>query len=123
MGSIPIRKAFAVFLIALLVTGGAVSSMFIVEDRARSAEEKHVSEQLEAATCLTDWGVNEGAVQKEVSITGVTSNGVLVKVVVPYAHTVETDEGPLFADTSSEAVYEVSLTKTTRVRGDTISPC
>lgn len=117
------RRLIAGVVLALVVTAGLLSVQ-VAESRAMDAESAYVTAQLESASCLSDWGINEGAgPSADASVTGVTASGVRVSVTLPYAYTVEREGEPLFADTASRAVYEVSLTGTRRVRGDTISPC
>ena len=112
---------FSVTLV-IIVADGVVSG-FVAEQRALDAEEEYAAEQLGDEPCLTDWGVNEGAATKQVSITGVTAGGVRVAVSMPYAYTVERNGTPIFADTASDAVYAVTFTDTRRIRGEAIAIC
>ena len=106
----------------LLVLGG-VAAVFGAQQRALRVEEAYVASQLENAKCLDSWGTNEGAVTKRASVTGPAPLGARVSVRVPYTYRVDSDGGPVFADTSSEAVYAVSISGTRRVSGDEIAPC
>jgi hypothetical protein len=90
---------------------------------ALSAEESYVADQLETASCLTDWGANEGAANKEAAVTDLTPRGVYVSVSLSYAYTTQNDNETIHADTASKAVYEVTLNDTRRISGDDISPC
>lgn len=105
----------------LVVVGGAAT--YGAERRASNAEEAYVAARLENASCLDGWGTNEGAASGNAAVTDLAPLGVRVTVRVPYAYRVETDGEPVFADTASEAVYEVTLLGTRRVGGDDISPC
>lgn len=116
------RLLIGLALASLLVLAG-VLSVQAAERRAATAEATHVSEQLGEASCLTDWGTNEGTVRREVSVTGLTLQGLRISVRLPYATTTETDEGSLHADTVSEAAYLVTPGETRRVSGDEIAPC
>jgi hypothetical protein len=109
-------------LAALVIISG-VAAVYSAQQRAVRAEETHVATQLETATCLDDWGVNEGTETKSAAVTGVSPFGVRVTVSIPYAYSVDRDGDPIFADTASEAVYEVTLLNARRVSGDDISPC
>lgn len=119
----PSQRQLLTLLLSLAIIATIVS-VPVVEKRALDAENAYISDQLEGEECLTDWGVNEGAgPTKDASITGFTGTGVRVDVTMPYAYTTEDEQEPIFADTASEAVYEVNLTNTRRLGGDTISPC
>lgn len=123
MPSVPPRRTLLVTLAALVVLGSLLS-LPLAERRALSAERAHVADRLDAAPCLDDWGVNEGAgPSREASVTGVTAGGVRVAVTVPYAYTTEADGGTVYADAASEAVYAVTLADARRVRGDRVAPC
>lgn len=110
-------------VLAVVVLVAGVSGVVAAERYALAAEERYVAERLENASCLADWGINEGAADRGVSATDLTARGVEVTVRVPYAYRVETEEGPLYADLASEAVYEVGPTGPRRVEGDDVSPC
>jgi hypothetical protein len=107
----------------LIVVAGAVGSVFAAQQRALTAEEVYVSNQLANKSCLSDWGINEGVGVGEGSTTGVTVGGVRVAVTLPYAYTTETDEGTVYADSISHAVYAVTATDVHRISGDRISIC
>lgn len=103
--------------------GAALSGQLAIR-RAFAAEEAYVADRLDDADCLSDWGVDEGGATKRSSVVGPVPVGLRVAIELPYAYTTETEEGePLFADTASEAVYDVTPLGTRRVRGDEISPC
>jgi hypothetical protein len=119
----PSRRAlFALALTLVLVIAG-VGAVQAAEGRAADAERAYITDRLENAACLEDWGVDEGAVSRSVAVTGPSGVGLRVAVTMPYAHTVEIDGEAVFADTATEAVYRVTLTDTTRLEGDTVAPC
>ncbi|MFC7020196.1 hypothetical protein ACFQHP_10880 [Halomicroarcula sp. GCM10025743] len=110
-------------VLALVVVLGGVAAVTTAQQRALRAEEAHVVDHLERAPCLDEWGTSEGAVTKRASVTGLTLFGVRARVAMPYAYRVEVDGETVFADTSSKAVYEVTVVGTRRVAGDEIAPC
>lgn len=116
------RLLLGVVLVAVVVLGG-VGAVVSAQQRALRAEDAHVADHLERASCLDDWGTREGTVTEQASVTGLAPLGVRVSVTMPYAYRVEVDGEPVFADTSSDAVYEVTPFGTRRVAGDEISPC
>ena len=116
------RLLLGVVLAGVMVLGG-VAAVTSAQERALRAEDAHVTDHLERASCLDDWGTREGAVTERASVTGRAPLGVRVSVTLPYAYRVEIDGEPVFADTSSDAVYEVTVFGTRRVGGDEISPC
>lgn len=118
------RTRLLALAFVVTVVAAVPLSIVVLEQRALSEEEAYIAHQLENASCLTDWGVNEGAgPRRDASITKRTGFSVLVRVTVPYSHTVKTDDGQLFADSASEATYEVTFTDARRISGDEISPC
>lgn len=120
---VPSRRTLLAGL-ALLVVAGGVLAVSTAERRALAAEETYVAGRLDDASCLSDWGTREGGgPSADASVAGATAGGVRVRVTLPYAYTTETDRGPVFADTASRAVYEVTLSGTRRIRGDDVSPC
>ncbi|MFB6184723.1 MAG: hypothetical protein ABEI96_09235 [Haloarculaceae archaeon] len=119
----PSRRTVLAGLIVGVVALGAVATVASAPTRATNAESDYVATRLADAACLDDWGVNEGAASGSVAVTGLSPGGVRVSVTLPYAYRVETDEGPVFADTASEAVYVVSPFRTRRISGDEIAPC
>ncbi|SEF59195.1 hypothetical protein SAMN04488133_0209 [Halobellus limi] len=121
---VPTRTLLVALAIAVVVAFGVLGAISAAEHRALDAESEHVAQQLGSAPCLTDWGVDEGAgPRRDASVTGVTAASIRVDVTIPYAYTTETDDGAVYADTASEATYEVSLAGLRRVRGDDVSPC
>lgn len=98
--------------------------MVDAQDRAFAAEETYVANQLDNASCVVEWGVNDGVgLQPEKSVTGFSGGGLRVVVTVPY-HVAEDDGNQTtVGDTVSEAVYTVTPTDTRRLSGDEISPC
>jgi len=121
--STPSRRAILVggFVCLLL---GSLLSVPLAQGRAVSAERAHLTDRLSTASCLTDWGVNEGAgPEQNASVTGITLGGLQVSVTVPYAYSMPYENETLHADAGSNAVYEVGLTNARRVSGDDVSPC
>jgi hypothetical protein len=116
------RFALALGLVLVLATGGVMTAS-TAEQQALNAEREHITNRLDDATCLDEWGVDAGTVRKSARVTGVTARGVRVRVTMPYAYRVEQDGEPLFADTASDATYVVSLRGAHRMSGDRIEPC
>lgn len=121
----PSRKVLvSTFVLVLLIVAGGALATITVEDRALDAEEEYVASNLENRSCLTEWGTREGAgPSTDASVTKVTTSGVRVTVTLPYAYTTESDGETIYADTASEAVYQVNFTETQRLTGDEITPC
>ncbi|GGN86609.1 hypothetical protein [Haloarcula pellucida] len=114
---------YGLALVGLVLAAGVVSAT-VAERRALAAETAYVEGHLESADCLSDWGTNEGAgPSRDARITRVSSDGVYVRVTLPYAYTVGTGDDRVFADTASEAVYRVTPTDAHRVSGDDVTVC
>jgi hypothetical protein len=112
--------------IAVLLAVGLVATLaspLVLERWALAAEDEHVTARLEDESCLAHWGTGEGAGIQRAEVTGVSDGGVRVEVSLPYAYTTERDGEKIYADMTSEAVYEVTRTDMRRVRGDDIAPC
>jgi hypothetical protein len=101
----------------------SVAAVASARQRALNAEEAHVAGHVDRAPCLEDWGTGTGAVTERASVTGLAPLGVRVQVTLPYAYRVTIDGETVFADTASDAVYEVTVLGTHRVSGDEIAPC
>lgn len=117
------RRLLIAGTVAVVLLVGGFLGLGAAEQRALAAEEAYVTAQFQNESCFEDWGVDEGAATKSAAVTGPTVGGVRVNVTMPYAVRYETEEGPLFADAASEAVYEVTPITTRRISGDTIAPC
>ncbi|WP_276271526.1 hypothetical protein [Haloarcula litorea] len=118
------RRTALSAVLALCVVLAGVAAVWGAEQRALAAEADHVRDRLDGATCLTDGGVNEGAgPSRSARVTGVSPGGLRVSVTLPYAYTVGAGDDRVFADTASEAVYEVGPLGVRRVRGTEIDPC
>jgi hypothetical protein len=124
MVSTPCRRLLYGLALAVFVLGGGFAGMEAAEQRAFSAEETYVTNQLDDASCLVEWGVNDGVgLQPEMAVTGLSGGGLRVMVAVPY-HVAEQDGNQTtVGDTASEAVYRVTPTETRRLSGDDISYC
>lgn len=116
------RLLLGVGLATVVVLGG-VAAVTTAQQRALRAEDAHVADHLEQAPCLGEWGTREGAVTERASVTGLAPFGVRVRVTMPYAYRVTVDGERVFADTGSNAVYEVTVFGTRRIDGDEVAPC
>ena len=86
--------------------------------RALAAEESYLTDHLQNASCLEDWGTTETTVSKRATVTKRTSDGVYVEVTHPYWYYTDETE----ADLGSDALYVVTDETTERKRGESISP-
>lgn len=101
-------------------TGGPGVSNGDAKERALSAEEDYIAEELESAACVESWGLTSYAgVEAEARVTNRTDDGVYVSVRHPYWYSTEEVE----ADVGSEARYLVTGEATERVGGTEVSPC
>lgn len=90
------------------------------KDRALTAEKKHITEQLENASCVEDWGLGDyGGWGKEATVINQSTDGVYVTVRHPYWYGTEEVE----SDGGSEATYQVTDAEVQRLSGTNISPC
>lgn len=117
------RRALIGGVVALLVVASGAGAVYSAQKQALRAEETFVTEQLADASCLDDWGTDVGVVTKRAAVTGIAPLGLRVNVTLPYAFRVERDGGPVFADTASKSVYEVTPFRTERLSGDDVKPC
>lgn len=93
-------------------------SNWTAKERALDAEETLLTDHLQNASCLENWGTTETTVSKRATVTKRTSDGVYVEVTHPYwYHTDDTE-----ADLGSNALYVVTDETTERKRGDSLSP-
>lgn len=88
------------------------------KERTLTAEEEFLTEQLQNASCLTDWGVTPGSIS-DATVTKRTADGVYVAVTVEWYYT----KGDTDDDGASNAVYVVTADSIKRVQGDKLSPC
>lgn len=124
MVSTPRRRLLYGLVLGVVVIGGGFSTMGAAEQRAFSAEESYVTNQLDDASCLVEWGVNDGvALRPEMAVTGLAGGGLRVTVAVPYHFAKRDGNQTIVGDTASEAVYRVTPTETQRLSGDDISYC
>jgi len=121
--SLPSRPRLVVGAVAILLVASLLS-VPLAQQRALAAEESYLTDRLSDASCLTDWGVHEGAgPERSASVTGVALGGLRVSVTVPYAYSMPYENETLYADAGSNAAYVVTLTGATRVEGPDVSPC
>ncbi|WP_436911580.1 hypothetical protein [Halosimplex marinum] len=116
------RRARVAVAVVVLVLG-ALAAVSLAQQRALAAERAHVTDRLGDASCLSDWGVDEGTATREASVTGLSITGLEVSVRVPYAYTQPLGDETLHADAAATATYRVSVTGAHRVAGDSIDPC
>lgn len=89
-------------------------------ERALDAEQSYLTERLQDASCLADWGTTPTTVSERATVTNRTSSGVYVEVTHPYWYSTE----GMDADGGTNAVYLVTEERTERERGETVSiPC
>lgn len=86
--------------------------------RALAAEESYLTEHLQNASCLEDWGTTATTVSKRATVTKRTSDGIYVEVTHPYWYYTQETE----ADLGSDALYIVTDETTERTRGESVSP-
>jgi len=89
------------------------------KERALAAEEAHLSERLEAADCLENWGTTATTASEEATVAERTGDGVRVLLQHPYWYSTDDTE----ADASSSAQYLVDAETAERVGGDDVDPC
>ena len=89
-------------------------------ERALSAEEAFITQQLENAPCVEGWGLTEyGGIAKDAVIENRTADGVYVEVTHPYWYGTEQDE----VDGGTTARYLVTAENVQRIDGDKLNPC
>ncbi|RDI72762.1 hypothetical protein [Halopelagius longus] len=89
-------------------------------ERALTAEETHITEAFENASCVEGWGLTSYVGQeKDATVTDRTAEGVVVEVTHPFWYSTEQVE----ADARSNARYLVTAEGTRRLDGDDVSPC
>lgn len=86
--------------------------------RALAAEASYLTDHLQNASCLDDWGTTATTVSERATVTRRTSNGVYVEVTHPYWYY----KGETEADLGSDALYVVTEETIERTRGDSVSP-
>lgn len=118
------RRLLYGLVLAVLVVGGVFSALGVAEQRVFSAEETYVANQLNNASCVIEWGVNEGiGLDPEMAVTGFSGGGLRVAVAVPYNFAEQEDNDTTVGITASEAVYRVTPTETRRLSGDGVVNC
>lgn len=111
-------------LAACLATAGCLGGLAVTGEEAREraldAERAHITEQLENASCVEGWGLeNYGGIEKSATVTNRTADGVSVEVTHPYWYGTETVE----SDGGSNARYLVTADTVRRIDGTDVSPC
>jgi len=90
------------------------------KERALTAEEQYITEQLENASCVNSWSLNSYVgLEEQATVTNQTDKGVHVAVKHPYTYGTEKDE----ADGGTEAHYLVTPDQVDRINGTKLSPC
>lgn len=90
------------------------------KERALDAERAHITEQLENASCVESWGLeNYGGIEESATVTDRSDDGVSVRVTHPYWYGTSTVE----SDGGSNASYLVTADTVRRVDGTVVSPC
>lgn len=115
---------FVCCILVVVSTAGCLGTSGVsnsdAKERALAAEEQHITEQLENASCVESWSLASFVgLEKEASVTNRTDEGVHVVVKHPYSYSTERDE----ADVESEAHYLVSPDDVDRISGTEVSPC
>lgn len=100
-----------------------VSSSVVSDEEAReralAAEEAHLTDAFENASCVEEWGLTPYVGQeREATVTDRTEDGVRVRVTHPYWYSTEQVD----ADSRSDARYLVTAEDSRRI-GDDVSPC
>lgn len=90
------------------------------KDRALTAEEEYITEQLENASCVNQWGLTDYVGwEKEASVINQSAEGVYVNVSHPYWYSTSEEE----ADVGTKATYLVTGDEVQRHSGMEVSPC
>jgi hypothetical protein len=89
------------------------------KERALAAEKEYLTEQLQSAPCLNNWGTYPTTARKRATVAGRTSEGVRIEVFHPYSYSTDRVE----ADGASRADYLVTADEAQRIDGDAVSPC
>jgi hypothetical protein len=115
------RRAAILAVCLVLVFSLAGWSVVATEakERALSAEESYLSAQLEDQDCLESWGTNPSTAVKTAALTGLSTDGVVLKLSHSYWYSTDS----VHADLRSSARYLVNTTDETRLSGDEIDPC
>jgi hypothetical protein len=114
-----VRVGVSVALLAVLIAVSGCQSGLDARERALDAEEAHLSNGFENASCVESWGTSSPVVEEESSVVNRTDGGVYVEVRHPYFYGTNSTE----EDGASEAVYRVTAENETRVSGDRVVPC
>lgn len=90
------------------------------KSRVLAAEEAYITDQLENASCVEEWGLTDyGGWGKGATVISQSADGVYVKVRHPYWY----GTGELESDGGSEATYLVTDDETQRLSGTNVTPC
>lgn len=90
------------------------------EDRALSAEEAYITEQLENASCIEEWGLTDYVGWgKGATVINQSTNGVYVNVSHPFWYSTSEEE----ADVGTKATYRIAGDEVQRLSGTRVSPC
>lgn len=111
-------------LLAVIATVGCLSGAGVSPDeakeRALAAEEEHITDQLENASCVKSWSpISFVGIEENATVINQTAEGVFVEVTHPYSYSTERDE----ADYRSEARYRITAEDEERISGTKVSPC
>ena len=110
----------ALCLAATGCLGGSGVTNADARARALAAEEAHVTQRLENASCVRDWGLTGYVgIEEEATVVERTTDGVRVSVTHPYWYSTNETEG----DGGSRAVYLVTPKRVQRLNGDDVTPC
>lgn len=90
------------------------------QERTLAAEEVYITEQLENASCVEEWGLTDyGGWGKGATVINQSADGIYLKVRHPYWY----GTGELESDGGSEATYLVTDDETQRLSGTNVTPC
>jgi len=89
------------------------------KERAFAAEEAYLTERLEAADCLQNWGATASTASEDATVVERNADGVRVNVRHPYWYSTERVD----ADTRSIARYLVDAERAERLYGSDVDPC
>ncbi|QIO25543.1 hypothetical protein [Haloarcula sp. JP-L23] len=111
--------SLVVFSIAGCMGGTGVSNSE-AKERALDAEEQHITEQFENASCVESWSPTSFVgLEKGATVTNRTTEGVYVEVTHPYSYSTKKEE----ADVESTARYLITPDDVQRIHGTDVSPC
>lgn len=100
--------------------GGPGVSNDDARERALTAEEQHIAETFESASCVEAWSLTSFVgLEAEATVVNRTSDGVYVDVRHPYSYSTAAVD----ADVESKAQYLVTDDDVERVDGTDVAPC